>query len=213
MVLFRFFVAYYYPLSLRSLQASSGPVLAREKSWNQSSYLVDENTLFYPIDVNFNWDLKDPPFSYIGENPADASTVEPCYSFSFDLAKYLEEPDPIPFEEHLKLLELEAINHLESYNRHESSGDQGHEAKGNNIIPNDDHLSKGCKKTSSVKNIRTNVGVCKWLYIMLESREHKRVIEYTNREQRTFRINDQNKLAKMWGELKRKPLMTYDKLA
>ena len=64
------------------------------------------------------------------------------------------------------------------------------------------------KRNSSRKSLY----LWEFLYGLLEDEECKHVIEWTNKEERLFSINDTEELAKLWGTVKNRPKMDQFKL-
>ena len=63
--------------------------------------------------------------------------------------------------------------------------------------------------TSSMPKAKITI----WLAKLLESKEHNpQVVRWENKEAKVFRIVDQDELARLWGDAKNNPDMTYEKI-
>ncbi|XP_046840969.1 ETS-related transcription factor Elf-4-like [Xenia sp. Carnegie-2017] len=67
-------------------------------------------------------------------------------------------------------------------------------------------------KKSKRNSSRKSPYLWEFLYGLLEDEECKHVIEWTNKEERLFSINDTEELAKLWGTVKNRPKMDQFKL-
>ena len=66
--------------------------------------------------------------------------------------------------------------------------------------------------TSSCTQVMPKAKITVWLAKLLDSPAHNpRVVQWENRERKIFRINDQEELARLWGQAKGNPEMTYEK--
>lgn len=59
---------------------------------------------------------------------------------------------------------------------------------------------------------RKSVYLWEFLYGLLEDNDCASVISWTNKQEKVFRLNNADELAKLWGTLKKKPRMDKYKL-
>lgn len=75
------------------------------------------------------------------------------------------------------------------------------------------HCLGSTKKSGSSKlSTRKSVYLWEFLYGLLEDEECSSVISWTSKEEKVFRLNNADELAKLWGTVKNKPKMDKFKL-